>query len=48
LWLPLHGDARFQAIAADVRRYVDAQRSELEALRRQGAVPRRADPAAAH
>jgi TolB-like protein/Tfp pilus assembly protein PilF len=48
LWLPLHGDARFQAIAADVRRYVDTQRSQLEALRRQGAVPRRADPAAAH
>jgi TolB-like protein/DNA-binding winged helix-turn-helix (wHTH) protein len=48
LWLPLHGDARFQAIAADVRRYVDAQRSELEALRRQGTVPRRGDPAAAH
>ena len=48
LWLPLHGDARFQAIAADVRRYVDAQRSQLEALRRQGAVPRRGDPAAAH
>jgi TolB-like protein/DNA-binding winged helix-turn-helix (wHTH) protein len=48
LWLPLHGDARFQAIAADVRRYVDAQRSQLESLRRQGAVPRRADPAAAH
>jgi TolB-like protein/Tfp pilus assembly protein PilF len=48
LWLPLHGDARFQAIAADVRRYVAAQRSELEALRRQGAVPRRGDPAAAH
>jgi Tfp pilus assembly protein PilF len=47
LWLPLHGDARFQAIAADVRRYVDAQRSELEALRRQGAVPRRTDPDAA-
>jgi hypothetical protein len=48
LWLPLHRDARFQAIAADVRRYVDAQRSQLEALRRQGAVPRRGDPAAAH
>jgi len=48
LWSPLHGDPRFQAIAADVRRYVDAQRSELETLRRQGAVPRRADPAAAH
>jgi TolB-like protein/DNA-binding winged helix-turn-helix (wHTH) protein len=48
LWLPLHGDARFQSIAADVRRYVDAQRSQLEALRRQGAVPKRGDPAAAH
>jgi TolB-like protein/DNA-binding winged helix-turn-helix (wHTH) protein len=48
LWLPLHNDARFQAIAADVRRYVDAQRSELEALRRQGAVPKRAEPAAVH
>jgi hypothetical protein len=46
-WLPLHGDGRFRAIAADVRRYVDAQRSQLEALRRQGAVPRRADPATA-
>jgi TolB-like protein/DNA-binding winged helix-turn-helix (wHTH) protein len=48
LWLPLHGDARFQAIAADVRRYVDAQRSELEALRQHGDVPRRGDPPAAH
>jgi TolB-like protein/DNA-binding winged helix-turn-helix (wHTH) protein/Tfp pilus assembly protein PilF len=48
LWLPLHGDARFRAIATDVRRYVDAQRGELEALRRQGAVPRRAEPAAVH
>jgi len=48
LWLPLHGDARFQAIAAGVRRYVDAQVSELEALRQHGDVPRRAEPAAAH
>jgi len=48
LWLPLHGDARFRAIAADVRRYVDAQRGQLEALRRQGAVPKRAQPAAVH
>jgi TolB-like protein/DNA-binding winged helix-turn-helix (wHTH) protein len=48
LWLPLHGDGRFQAIAADVRRYVEAQRTQLEALRRQGAVPRRGEPAAAH
>ena len=48
LWLPLHGDARFQAIAADVRRYVDAQRRQLEALRRQGAVPSRAEPTTVH
>jgi TolB-like protein/DNA-binding winged helix-turn-helix (wHTH) protein len=48
LWMPLHGDARFQAIAADVRRYVDAQRNQLEALRQHGDVPRRGDPAAAH
>jgi tetratricopeptide (TPR) repeat protein len=48
LWLPLHGDARFQAIAADVRRYVDAQRRQLEALRLQGAVPIRAEPATVH
>jgi TolB-like protein/DNA-binding winged helix-turn-helix (wHTH) protein len=41
LWLPFHGDRRFQAIEADVRRYIDAQRSELEALRRNGLVPRR-------
>ena len=48
LWLPLHGDRRFQAIAADVRRYVDAQRGELEALRRNGLVPPRGLPAASH
>jgi TolB-like protein/DNA-binding winged helix-turn-helix (wHTH) protein/Tfp pilus assembly protein PilF len=48
LWVPLHGDRRFQAIAADVRRYVDAQRSQLEALRRNGDVPRRGDPATTH
>ncbi len=39
IWLPLHGDPRFQAIAADVQRYVDAQRSQLEELRRRGIVP---------
>ena len=39
LWLPLHGDRRFQAIAADVRRYVDSQRKALEELRRHGDVP---------
>jgi TolB-like protein/DNA-binding winged helix-turn-helix (wHTH) protein len=48
MWLPLHGDTRFQAVAADVRRYVDGQRSQLEALRQHGDVPGRADPAAAH
>ncbi len=48
VWLPLHHDSRFQAIEADVRRYIDAQRGQLEELRRQGAVPRRGDPAAAH
>jgi len=41
LWLPLHNDSRFRSIEADVRRYIDAQRSELEALRRNGLVPRR-------
>ena len=44
LWLPLHGDTRFRAIANDVRRYVDAERSQLEALRRHPDVPRRQDP----
>jgi TolB-like protein/DNA-binding winged helix-turn-helix (wHTH) protein len=44
LWLPLHGDPRFRAIADDVRRYVAAERSQLEALRRPGDVPRRKDP----
>ena len=48
IWKPLHGDARFQAIASDVRRYVNEQRSQLEALRQQGVVPRRTDPVAAH
>ena len=39
IWLPVHGDARFQAIAIDVQRYVDAQRTALEGLRRRGVVP---------
>ena len=39
VWLPLHGDPRFQAIANDVQRYVDGQRKELEDLRRRGVVP---------
>jgi TolB-like protein/DNA-binding winged helix-turn-helix (wHTH) protein len=41
VWSPLHKDPRFQAIEADVRRYIDVQHSELEALRRSGLVPRR-------
>jgi len=39
VWLPLHGDRRFKAIANDVQRYVDGQRNELEDLRRRGVVP---------
>ena len=39
IWLPLHGDPRFQAIANEAQRYVDAQRSQLEELRRRGVVP---------
>jgi len=46
LWLPLHNDPRFQAIEADVRRYIDEQRSDLEALRLNGLVPQRGLPAA--
>jgi hypothetical protein len=48
LWLHLHGDARFRAIAADVQNYVDGQRTELEALRRERAIPRREELAAGH
>ena len=40
-WLPLHGDPRFQAIIADVRRHVEEQRKQLEVLRRQHTVPGR-------
>ncbi|MEP6548284.1 MAG: winged helix-turn-helix domain-containing protein [Gammaproteobacteria bacterium] len=39
VWLPLHNDPRFQAIAINVQRYVDAQRRALEELRRQGNIP---------
>jgi tetratricopeptide (TPR) repeat protein len=48
LWLPLHNDPRFKAIEADVLRYIEAQRTELEALRKNGLVPRRGLPAASH
>ena len=39
VWLPLHGDPRFQAVANDVQRYVEGQRRQLEELRRRGSVP---------
>jgi len=39
VWLPLHGDRSFQAIATDVRRHVDSERKTLEELRRRGDVP---------
>jgi TolB-like protein/DNA-binding winged helix-turn-helix (wHTH) protein len=39
VWLSLHGDPRFQAIAADVQRHVDSERKALEELRRHGDVP---------
>jgi TolB-like protein/DNA-binding winged helix-turn-helix (wHTH) protein len=48
LWVPLHKDPRFQAIEADVQKYIDVQRTELEALRKNGLVPRRGRPAAWH
>jgi hypothetical protein len=41
LWVPLHNDSRFKATEVDVRRYIDAQRGELAALRQNGLVPRR-------
>jgi hypothetical protein len=44
LWMPLHEDPRFRLIAADVERYVAAQREQLETLRRDGLVPRRGHP----
>ena len=42
VWAPLHDDPRFRAIAEDVARYVDGERTELETLRRKGLVPLRA------
>lgn len=40
-WQPLQGDARFAAIVAQVHRYIDGQRHDLEILRERGLVPRR-------
>jgi TolB-like protein/DNA-binding winged helix-turn-helix (wHTH) protein/Tfp pilus assembly protein PilF len=44
IWSPLHGDPRFQAMAVDVQRYVDNQRSALAEMRRRGTVPSAARP----
>jgi tetratricopeptide (TPR) repeat protein len=41
MWVPVHEDPVFKAIAADVRRYVEGQRTELESLRSKGLVPLR-------
>jgi TolB-like protein/DNA-binding winged helix-turn-helix (wHTH) protein len=41
VWVPLHDDPRFKAIAADVHHYVEVQRMELESLRSKGLVPLR-------
>ncbi len=41
IWVPVHEDPRFRAISADVQRYIAVQREQLEALRRDGQVPRR-------
>jgi TolB-like protein/DNA-binding winged helix-turn-helix (wHTH) protein len=46
IWAPLHHDPRFKAIADDVVRYVQGQRSELEVLRSKGLVPPRGPTAA--
>jgi hypothetical protein len=46
VWVPLHDDPRFRAIAEDVGRYVEGQRTELETLRRKGLVPLRGPSAA--
>jgi|HubBroStandDraft_1064217.scaffolds.fasta_scaffold00490_3 TolB-like protein/DNA-binding winged helix-turn-helix (wHTH) protein len=47
LWVPLHEDPRFHAIAAAVTRYVAAQRQQLDTLRQRGEVPHRGDTASA-
>jgi TolB-like protein/DNA-binding winged helix-turn-helix (wHTH) protein len=46
VWVPLHDDPRFKAIAVDVGHYVEDQRTELETLRRKGLVPPRGPTAA--
>ena len=41
LWLPLHGDVRFEAIAGRVRAHIAEQRSTLAQFRSQSLVPDR-------
>jgi TolB-like protein/DNA-binding winged helix-turn-helix (wHTH) protein len=48
LWTPLHEDPRFRAISSEVQRYIALQREQLEALRRDGEVPRRGTSQSAH
>ena len=40
-WVPMRADPRFKAILAQVHRYIDAQRHDLDVLRERGLVPRR-------
>ena len=40
-WAPLHDDPRFGGIVAQVHRYIDAQRHDLDVLRERGVVPSR-------
>ena len=48
LWMPLHGQPRFQAIAAEVGHYIAQQRALLADLRRSGGVPMRPQKGARH
>ncbi len=41
LWVPMHQEPEFRAIATDVQRHVSGQRAELEVLRRRGDIPQR-------
>ncbi|MEO7246868.1 MAG: hypothetical protein ABIW31_00300, partial [Novosphingobium sp.] len=41
VWVPVHGDPRFKAIAEICRNAARVQRARLDALRRAGKVPAR-------
>jgi TolB-like protein/DNA-binding winged helix-turn-helix (wHTH) protein len=43
---PLRADPRFQAVLAESRRHAAAERAKLEAMRAEGAIPRRVPPPA--